>query len=243
MGKIYVVGLGPGNFDNMTIKADKALKESEIIVGYNVYVDLIRDRYPDKDYVMTGMTKEVERCEKAIELAGEGKTVSVICSGDSGIYGMAGLIYELRGRKKEPEIEVVPGITSATSGAALLGAPLTHDFSVISLSDRLTEWSLIETRLRKAAEGDFSIVIYNPSSKGRPDYLKRACEILMDTIPEDRVCGIARNIGREEESREILTLGELKEKSIDMFCTVFIGNSSSKIIEDNFVTPRGYRNV
>ena len=243
MGKLYVVGLGPGDYDNMTVRADRALQECDSIIGYHVYVDLVKSRYPDKKTLTTPMTKEADRCRMALEAARSGENVAMVCSGDSGIYGMAALIYELRGEDKEPEIDVIPGLTAACSGAALLGAPLTHDFAVVSLSDRLTPWETIEKRLEAAAKADLSIVLYNPASHGRPDHLRRACEILLRTLPEDRPCGVARNIGREGEGRELLTLGQLKDAKVDMFCTVFIGNASTKLIGGEMVTPRGYRDV
>lgn len=243
MGKLFIVGIGPGNYENMTVKADRALSESDTIIGYHVYVELVRGRWPEKEYLTTPMTRETERCRMALDEAKKGKQVSLVCSGDSGVYGMAGLVLELRGEDAEPEVEVIPGLSACISGAAILGAPLTHDFAVISLSDRLTEWELIEKRLTKAAEADLSIVLYNPASHGRPDHLKNACEILMKTLPEDRACAVARNIGREGEERFFMNLKELAEFPADMFCTVFIGNSSTKMINGNMVTPRGYRNV
>ncbi len=241
MSKLYVVGIGPGNYENMTIRADRALKDSEVIIGYTVYVDLVKEQYPGKEFMTTPMTKEAARCQMALNCAKEGRTTAMICSGDSGIYGMAALCYELRGEDKEPEIDVIPGLTAAASGASILGAPLTHDFAVISLSDRLTPWEKIENRLRAVSEADLSIVMYNPVSKGRPDHLKKACEIMLENLPEDRICGIARNIGREGESIRIMTLGELKDAECDMFCTVFIGNAMTRVIADRMVTPRGYR--
>lgn len=241
MSKLFVVGIGPGDYENMTIGADQALRNSDLIVGYTVYVDLVKERYGDKDFLTTPMTREAERCRMALEKAREGRKVAMICSGDSGIYGMATLLYELRGEEKEPEIQVIPGITAACSGGALLGAPLTHDFAVLSLSDRLTGWEIIEKRLRHAAQADLSMVIYNPVSKGRPDYLKRACDILLEDLPEDRICGICRNVGRDGEEKRLLTLGELREAEADMFCTVFIGNSMTREIGGFMVTPRGYR--
>ena len=243
MSKLYVVGIGPGNYENMTVRADEALKSADTIIGYHVYVDLVRDRYPDKEFMTTPMTKETERCRMALDEAAMGKNVVLICSGDSGIYGMAGLVLELRGVNSVPEVEVIPGLTAAASGAALLGAPLTHDFAVISLSDRLTAWELIEKRLCNAADSDMSIVLYNPASHGRPDSLKKACDILMQTLPADRSCAVARNIGREGEERFFMPLSELATFPADMFCTVFIGNSDTKLINENMVTPRGYRNV
>lgn len=243
MGKLTVVGIGPGDYENMTVRADRALQECQVVVGYHVYVDLVRARYPDKEFLTTPMTREADRCLMALEEARKGKDVAMVCSGDSGIYGMAGLVYQLRGESGEPDVSVIPGLTAACSGAALLGAPLTHDFAVVSLSDRLTPWEKIEKRLTAAAEADLSVVLYNPASHGRPDYLRRACEILLRTLPEDRPCGVARSIGREGESRMVLTLDGLKDFEADMFCTVFVGNSQTRIIAGELVTPRGYRNV
>lgn len=243
MGKLIVVGIGPGNYENMTVGADRALAACDTIVGYHVYVDLVKDRYPDKEYITTPMTKEAQRCQMALDAAAGGKTVAMVCSGDSGIYGMAALIYELRGENAQPEIEVIPGLTAACSGGALLGAPLTHDFAVISLSDRLTDWETIRSRLEHAASADLSIVLYNPASHGRPDHLRRACDILLNILPPERPCGITRNIGRPGESRRTLTLGQLRDADVDMFCTVFIGNAHTRVIGGNLVTPRGYRNV
>ena len=242
MAKVYVVGIGPGSYEDMTLRADKALRSADVIVGYTVYLDLVAPHYPGKEYFSTPMTREVERCEKAVEFALGGKTVCLVCSGDSGIYGMAALVLAIRGEQQEPEIEIVPGITAACSGAALLGAPLTHDFAVVSLSDRLTPWEAIEKRLLAAAEADLSVVLYNPASHGRPDHLRRACEVLLRKLPPTRICGIAKNIGRYGETRRLLTLGDLQSAEADMFCTVFIGNSQTRIVGGAMVTPRGYRN-
>lgn len=243
MGKVIVVGIGPGNYENMTIKADNALKNCDVIIGYNVYVDLVKERYADKEFLTTPMTQETKRCQIALDIARSGKTVCVVCSGDSGIYGMAALIYELRGEETKPQIEVISGITAASSGAAILGAPLTHDFAVISLSDRLTPWEKIEKRLEYAAIADLSIVLYNPASKGRPEHLRKACDILLKYLPKNRPCGIAQNIGRDGENARILSLEELRDTKADMFCTIFIGNDMTEIIGTNMITPRGYRDV
>ncbi len=243
LSKLSIVGIGPGDYENMTIKADRALKECSVIIGYNVYVDLVRERYPDKEFLTTPMTQEKKRCQMALDMANNGKDVALICSGDCGVYGMAALVYELRGECMTPEIEIIPGITAALGGGALLGAPLTHDFAVISLSDRLTDWGKIEKRLEAAALADMSIVIYNPRSKGRPDNLKKACEVLLKHLPEDRICGIAENVGRTGENRRILTLRELKDADANMFCTIFIGNEMTKCIGKNMITPRGYKDV
>lgn len=239
--KLYVVGIGPGNRDNLTLGADRALRESDLIIGYHVYVDLVRDWYPEKEYKATGMTREVDRCRMALQEAESGRSVSLVCSGDSVVYGMASLLYELRGESIVPEMEVIPGLTAACSGGALLGAPLTHDFAVISLSDRLTPWEKIEARLQAAARADLAFVLYNPKSKGRPDHLRRACDLLLETLPADRPCGVARSIGREGERYDILSLSALRDYDADMFSTVFIGNAMTRVIGGKLVTPRGYR--
>lgn len=240
--KIYVIGTGPGEASQLTEKALEALNDSELIVGYQVYIDLIKHLIQYKETFSTPMKKEVERCSFAVDAAAAGKKVAVISSGDAGIYGMAGLIFEVlekRGNHKI-QVEVIPGITAATSAAAVLGAPLTHDFAVISLSDLLTPWEIIETRLRLAAQAGFSICIYNPSSKKRGDYLKKACCIIMSEINGETPCGYVRNIGREGQQSRILTLGELAEEQVDMFTTVIVGNKNTRVINNKLVTSRGY---
>ena len=239
-GKIYVVGIGPGDADDMTVRAGRALESSDIIAGYKTYTDLVRDAFPHKEFYENGMRGEKERCEKCVEFAMNGKTVSLICSGDSGVYGMASPLLEIAGQKGFKNVEIVPGVTAALSGSAVLGAPLSHDFCIISLSDLLTPWEVIERRLIKAAEGDFCMAIYNPSSKKRSDYLKRACEILLTKISPDTSCGYVRNIGRDGMEKKVCTLSELANENVDMFVTVFIGNSKTKITGDLLVTPRGY---
>lgn len=241
--KLYVVGFGCGSREGMTIEAEKAIINSDLVVGYTVYAELMKQYFPEKDYFCTGMRQEKERVRYALEQASSGKTVALICSGDSSVYGMAGLAYELSGDYPDVEIETVAGVTAALSGGAILGASLTHDFAVISLSDLLTPMDKILHRLKCAAEGDFTIALYNPSSKKRIDYLKKACEILLDYKSPDTVCGYVKNIGREGQESRVLTLGELKNTQVDMFTTVFIGNSETKLIGGKMVTPRGYRNV
>lgn len=243
MKKIYIVGLGSGDPENRTVECNRVLAECDVIAGYTVYVDQVKDLYPEKEYLVTGMMKETERCRMAIERALTGKTVAMVCSGDAGVYGMAGLIYELSEEYPPLEIEVVTGVTAACTGAALLGAPLIHDFAVISLSDLLTSMEKIEKRLAAAADADFVLCIYNPSSKKRHDYLQKACDIVLQYRGPETVCGIARQIGRPEEACEVLTLGELRNRQTDMFTTVFIGNSQTRRIRDKMVTPRGYRGV
>ena len=240
--KLYVIGIGPGAEEMMTVKALNALKDSQVIAGYGVYVDLIRPLFPDREYIVTPMRQEAERCRMAIDSALAGKTTAVISSGDAGVYGMAGLICELAAGK-DIDIEIVPGVTAALSGAALLGAPIGHDFAVISLSDLLTPWEIIEKRLELAAQAELCVVIYNPASHKRADYLKRACEILMRHIPADTVCGAVRNIARDGESVSVMTLSELSDYPADMFTTVFVGSSRTRIIDGRMVTPRGYKNV
>lgn len=236
-----IIGIGPGDRQYLTLEAMQALQESEVIVGYTVYVELVQKFISDKEYYTTPMTKEKERCEWALCEAAKGRKVAMVCSGDSGIYGMASLIYELAEAYPQVEIRVVSGITAACSGGAVLGAPLTHDFAVISLSDRLTPYELIMKRLKLAAEADLSIVIYNPGGKNRSDYLRKACEVLLEILPKGRVCGYVKNIGRDGEEAHVLTLGELRETKVDMFTTVFIGNASTKVIGGKMVTPRGYQ--
>ena len=240
MKKVYVVGIGPGDQRFMTGEALAAIEKSDLLVGYTAYIDLIKELCPSKKRLATGMCKEIERCEMAFQEAEKEQTVSMICSGDAGVYGMAGLMLTLSEKFPEVDVEIVCGVTAALSGAAVLGAPLMHAFAIISLSDLLTTWNVIENRLRAAAQGDFVIVIYNPSSKKRAEYLKRACEILLETKDEKTVCGIVKNIGRQGESAEILTLEKLQDTAVDMFTTVFIGNSETKIIGKYMVTPRGY---
>lgn len=241
---VYVVGLGPGDPQFLTAQAKMALENADVLCGYTVYIDLIRSFYPEKEVHSTGMTKEIDRCRWALETAQSGKTVALVCSGDAGVYGMASPIFELAPNYPSVEIEIIPGLTAALSGGAVLGAPLAHDFCVISLSDRLTPWKMIEKRLACAAMGDFCVAIYNPSSKARPDYLQRAVRILLQNgKSEETVCGIVRNIGRERQRSEIITLRELENKQVDMFTTVYIGNKATKNIESKMVTPRGYRTV
>ena len=237
--KLYVAGIGPGGADQITPRALRAIEASDVIVGYGVYADLIRPLFPEKEYVTTAMRREEERCRVAVERAKGGERVCVICSGDAGVYGMAGLVLTLA-EGTGIDVEVVPGMTAACTGAALLGAPLTHDFAVISLSDLLTPWELIEERLRCAAKGDFSICLYNPMSHRRTEHLRRACEIVLEQRSADTPAGLAHSIGREGEFAEIMTLGELKDATADMFTTVFIGNSRTRVIDGRMVTPRGY---
>lgn len=239
--KIYIIGMGPGKEEMMTGEAIWALENSDVIIGYTVYVKLLGERFAGKEMLTTPMRQETERCRLCFEEAAKGKQVVLICSGDAGIYGLASLMYEMGKEYPETELIVIPGITAASSGAAVLGAPLNHDFCVISLSDLLTPWEKIEKRLIAAAEGDFAIAIYNPSSHKRKDYLMRACDILLRVIEEDRPCGYVENIGREGTRAVTCTLKELRETQVNMFTTVFIGNSGSELVNGKLITKRGYQ--
>ena len=240
--KLYVIGFGPGNKEGMTLEAERALRESDLIVGYTVYVELLKEMFPCKEFASTAMKQEKDRVIFALEQADSGKIVSLVCSGDSSVYGMAGLALELSANYPNTDIEIVAGVTAALSGGAVLGAPLTHDFAVISLSDLLTPWEKIEKRLACAAMGDFCVALYNPSSKGRPDYLAKAVRILLENGKSaDTVCGIVRNIGREGQTARVLTLAQLENTAVDMFTTVYIGNAATKQLGGRMVTPRGYR--
>lgn len=243
MSKLYVVGIGPGAYEKMTMEAAEALKNSDVIIGYTVYVDLVKNHFPGKEFLTTPMKKEVDRCVMAFEEAKKGKTAAMICSGDAGVYGMSGLMYEVGVNYPEVELVIIPGVTAATGGAAVLGAPLIHDFCVISLSDLLTPWEKIEARLLGAAQADFVVCLYNPSSKKRHDYLEKACNLMLQYKSPDTVCGIVGNIGREGEAAQVMTLEELKTTKVDMFTTVFIGNSQTQNINGKMVTPRGYKHV
>ncbi|MDO4890125.1 MAG: precorrin-3B C(17)-methyltransferase [Coriobacteriaceae bacterium] len=239
-GRLFVVGLGPGGADDMTLRARAAVAESDLVVGYTVYVDLLRADFPEREFYTTPMRKEVERCRYALAQAAAGRTVAMVCSGDPGVYGMAGLVFELAPEFPPVEVLVVPGVSASNGGAAVLGAPLMHDHCTISLSDLLTPWETIERRLTAAARADFAICLYNPSSHKRPDYLQRACDILLAHRDPGTVCGIVRNIGRTGQEAQVLTLGQLRDTPVDMFTTVFVGNSQTKDIGGRMVTPRGY---
>ncbi len=242
MNNVFVVGLGPGGEAFLTGQARAALASAEVLCGYTVYVDLVKPLFPDKETFTTPMRKELDRCRWALETASQGRSVALVCSGDAGVYGMAAPLLELAPEFPNVEIEIVPGVTAALSGAAALGAPIGHDFCVVSLSDLLTPWEVIEKRLQCAAAGDFALCLYNPSSHKRADYLRRACEILLAAGKDpETVCGWVRNIGREGQTSHLCTLAELRDEQVDMFTTVFVGSSTTREIAGRMVTPRGYR--
>lgn len=237
---VYVVGLGPGGLSGMTIEAKEILSQCDCIIGYTTYIQLIKEYFTPNEWLSTGMKKEVDRCKLAVDEARKGKTVAMVSSGDAGIYGMAGIMYEVAAPYDDVEITVIPGVTAASSGAARLGAPIVTDCCLISLSDLLTPWETIAKRLDCAAAGDFVICLYNPSSKKRADYAAKASTIILRHQRPDTPVGIVRQIGRDGEATELTTLADLGTKALDMFTTVIIGNSQTKVIGHHLVTPRGY---
>lgn len=247
-GKIFVVGIGPGSAEHLTQRARTALYEADVIVGYKTYINLIKCIAGGKEIVSTGMTQEVERCKAAIELAEKGKKVAVISSGDAGIYGMAGLIYELiscRGGVTPPlltvhDIEVIPGVSALNAAAAVLGAPLMHDFAAISLSDLLTPWELIQKRVEAAAMADFVICIYNPKSSGRVEQIGIARDLILKHRRSETPVGIVKNAMRDGQKVVITTLADMLNHDIDMLTTIIIGNSTTYVIDGVMVTQRGY---
>lgn len=246
-GKLFIVGTGPGSLDHITPAARTAIERSQVIVGYGTYLDLIKDLLRDKEVVSTGMTQEVDRCRKAIEIARQGKIVAIISGGDPGVYAMAGLVFELLRSDDEksetlPVVEVIPGISALNASASRLGAPLMHDFACISLSDRLTPWDMIEKRLTAAAAADFIIVLYNPRSKGRAGHLCRAREIVLKHRDPKTAVGIVKGAMRKQEMVIVTDLANMQDSDVDMQTTVIIGNSKTFVWNELLITPRGYGN-
>ncbi len=236
---IYVVGLGPGDAQARTAAAAEAIGRASVLIGYGAYIDLIRAEFPEKPAFENGMTGEVARCREAIRLSREGKTVAVVCSGDASVYGMASLILELS--DEADEVEIVPGVTAALAASAALGAPFSGDLAIVSLSDLLTPWEVIERRLNAAAAGDFPVALYNPASKSRADHLRRAADILLGARAGDTPCGWVRCIARTGQAQKILTLSALRDERVDMFTTIVVGNSQTIVKYGKLITPRGYR--
>jgi precorrin-3B C17-methyltransferase len=242
MSKITVVGIGPGGLEEMSLRAAKAIEESDIVIGYRTYTDLIKSGFPQKPIIASAMTREVERCELALAQALSGRKVALISGGDSGIYGMAGIMLEVVQRSgKTVAVEVVPGITAASAAAAVLGAPLMHDFAVISLSDRLTPLDAIYQRVECAARGDFVICLYNPKSQGRAGYIETARDIILQYRSAVTPVGIVRDAGRENQEFQVATLETMLDFLIDMSTVVIIGNSGTYIADGRMITPRGYK--
>ena len=241
MGKLYVVGFGPRGYEHMSSKAIDVIEKADVVTGYTTYVNILKEYFPDKTYIATPMMQEVKRCEMAVEEAQKDQTVAMVSSGDSGIYGMAGIIYQVAEEKgADIEIETVPGVTAASAAASVLGAPLMHDFAVISLSDLMTPLSLIMKRVDCAGQGDLIVCLYNPKSRKRTGYVEQAADILMKYRRQETPVGIVRNAGRKDEERCITTLAELKDAKIDMFSVVIIGNSQTYVRNERMITPRGY---
>ena len=239
--KIFSIGIGPGNEKYLTPQAKKAIEMADVIVGYGPYFEYVKQFSGGKELVNTGMKKERERAEKAFQLAENDKTVAVISSGDSGVYGMAPLLWEMKTElNSDVEVEVIPGISAMFAAAAKLGAPLGHDFCSISMSDLLTPWEKIEKRIIAAAEADFVTAVYNPLSKGRFWQLMRLRELFLEVRSPETPIGIARNVGRTDETIEVITLAELDVTKADMFTVIVIGNSQTYASRGKMVTPRGY---
>lgn len=238
-GKIFAVGIGPGDLDYLVPRAREALNQAEIVTGFHTYLKLVEPLLTGKAVIPSGMTREVERCRQAVEWAAAGKRVAMVCGGDPGVYSMAGLLYETAAGRGI-EIEVIPGVTAATAAASLLGAPLMHDFAVISLSDLLTPWEVIANRLRAAGQGDFVVVLYNPKSRGRTRQIELAQEILLSYREPDTPVGIVRCALRGDSEVTVTTLEKMLESPVDMFSTVIIGNSRTTVLDGKMVTPRGY---
>ncbi|MCG3469048.1 precorrin-3B C(17)-methyltransferase [Xenorhabdus bovienii] len=239
---LTVIGIGPGSEAMMTQEAIAALKAADIVVGYKTYTHLVKPLVGDKEIIKTGMCKEIERCQVAIDLAEEGKNVALVCSGDAGIYGMAGLVLELVSQhERHVEVRLVAGVTASTACASLLGAPLMHDFCHISLSDLLTPWTVIEKRVRAAAEADFVVCFYNPRSRGREDHLARAFALMAPWTPAETPVGVVKAAGRKKEEKWLTTFGEMDFSRVDMRSLVIVGNQSTYVRDGLMITPRGYR--
>ena len=242
-GRIIVVGIGPGDPEHMTLRAQKVWAEVDVVAGYKTYVDLIRPFLSGQTVTATGMRQEVERCREVVRLAVEGHRVALVSSGDAGVYGMAGILIECMAEagRLDLSLEIVPGVTAANAAASMLGAPLMHDFAVISLSDLLTPWETIIRRVRLAAEGDFVLAIYNPKSSGRQEHIETVRQVLLEFRDPQTPVGIVREALRGDEAQEIVTtLAEFTNFPIDMLTTVIVGNSQTRSLGPYMVTPRGY---
>ena len=238
MAKLYVVGIGPGGKEHLTQRAIEVLQLCEVVTGYTYYIKLLKDYLEGKKVLKTGMTKEIERCKMAIEEVRQGRDTCIVSTGDAGLYGMAGPIFELA---EDIEIEVVPGVSSVFAAAAEMGAPLMHDMCTISLSDLLTPWEVIEKRQELAAKADFVISLYNPRSRGRKDHLNRAVEIMGEFVKKDTPVALVRNAGREGNERKLVTFETIDYEFVDMKTVIIIGNSQTFVKNGQMVTPRGYR--
>ena len=243
MGKITVIGLGPGSLEDMTPRARRAIEGAQVVAGYNTYIKLIESLLEGKEIIGTAMMQEIDRCRMAVEKAVSGKDTVVVSSGDAGVYGMAGLVLELvlqRPAGERPEFDVIAGISAVNAAASVLGAPLMHDFAVISLSDLLTPWETIRKRAEAAAEADFVLALYNPKSRKRTQNIEEVREILLRYRAPDTPVGIVTSASRAGEGRVISTLEHFTKEGITMFSLVIIGNSKTYVKEGYMITPRGY---
>ena len=244
-GKITVIGFGPGSLLDMTLRAHQAVEQAEVVAGYHTYIELIASLLEGKEVIGTGMMQEIDRCRMAVERAAEGKNVAVVSSGDSGVYGMAGLVLELvlqQPEESRPQFDVIAGVSAVNAAASVLGAPLMHDFAVISLSDLLTPWELILKRVEMAGKGDFVIALYNPKSHKRIQNIEEVRNILLRHRSPSTPVGIVTGASRETETKVLSTLQDFTEEEINMFSLVIIGNSHTYIKEGYMITPRGYEN-
>jgi len=246
-GKLYIVGVGPGHHDHMTFRAKHVIEESDTIVGYETYVNLVEDLIDGKDIHRYAMTQEVERAHQCIDLAKEGKIVSLVSSGDPGIYGMAGLIFEILAEsgwnpESDLRVELVPGVSALNSCASLIGSPLMTDFAVVSMSDLLVPWEIIVKRVEAAAQGDYVIVIYNPSSKKRIHQLQDTRKLLLKYRKPSTPVAIIKGAFRKSQTIVMTDLEHLEEHSdkLGMISTVIVGNSSTYNFKDLMINPRGY---
>lgn len=238
---LYVIGIGPGSQSMMTLEAIEAIRDADIIVGYKTYTHLVKALTTDKEVIKTGMCKEIERCQEALNLAVEGKKVALISSGDAGIYGMAGLILELVTKQKlDVEVKLIAGVTASTAAASLLGAPLMHDFCHISLSDLLTPWPVIEQRVIAAAQADFVVCFYNPRSRGRAEHLSCAFDLMRPYVAASTPVGVVKAAGRKKQEKWITTFGEMDFENVDMTSLVIVGNKTTYCQDGLMITPRGY---
>lgn len=245
MGKITVVGIGPGSMEDMTPRARHAIEGAQVVAGYHTYIKLIEPLLESKEVIGTAMMQEIDRCRMAVDAAASGKDTVVVSSGDAGVYGMAGLVLELvlqHPKAERPAFEVIAGVSAVNAAAAILGAPLMHDFAIISLSDLLTPWGVIQKRVRAAAEGDFVIALYNPKSKKRVQNIEEVREILLEHRRPDTPVGIVTSASRDGQGRVISTLANFTKEEINMFSLVIIGSSKTYVKEGYMITPRGYEN-
>ncbi len=246
-GWLMLVGFGPGHLDHLTARAREAIRAAEVVVGYRTYIALVADLLEGKEVAATGMTEEIDRARMAVAQARGGRKVAVVSSGDAGIYGMAGLVFEVLEETgwqadRDFPVEVIPGVTALSAVASRVGAPLTHDFAAISLSDLLTPWDVIERRLHAAGQGDFVIALYNPQSRRRTWQLGRSREILLQYRRPETPVAVVKSAYREGQRQILTTLDRMCETEVGMLTTILIGNTTTRRFGEYLITPRGYTN-